>query len=124
KRVEPVAVRNYDRGLHGPGGIGRDRLCRRYIEAGTSPRRLTGGPAQILPVVDIQGEDAHPRATAIRLLPDAFVGQFALVARDAVKIITAAVVLDRLDEDRVLHAQRLKHDLAVDELRFRERRDQ
>jgi hypothetical protein len=46
------------------------------------------------------------KCAVICLLPDAFVNQFALVARGVVEIAPAAIGLDRIDEELMLNTQR------------------
>jgi hypothetical protein len=64
----------------------------------------------------------HPRSAIVRLLPDALISQFALVARDTVQIAAQAIGLDRLNEKLMLNTQRRNYRAATNELRLRKGR--
>jgi hypothetical protein len=59
-------------------------LCRGHVESRASPGRQNAGPAQILPVVNVQCEHTHPGATVVRWCRSRHIGETDCVAESAV----------------------------------------
>ena len=118
ERIKPVAVWDDDRGRHGPSGIGRNGSRRSYVKSGAAARGQHAGPAQILPVIDVEDKDTHPRPAIVRLLPDTLVYEFALIAHDTIDVAARPIGLDGLNEERMLNEQRRENWPAVDDARL------
>ena len=73
ERVQPIDVGDHDRRRSLPRGGRRGRTVQQSVVPGASPERLTGSPAQALPVVEVEREDAEPHLAAVGLLPNGFV---------------------------------------------------
>src|SRR5258708_38553549 len=80
---------------------------------------MLSGVAKILPVINVQGKDAHPWTGIVSLGPNAFVGQFAPIRPDPVEVVLKAVDLDGFNKVPMLRPQRLNHNSAIDSLRLR-----
>lgn len=74
--------------------------------------------SEIDPVVDIQCKDAEPGAIVVRLRPNAFVAQFAIVAMNRVYVTCHTIAFDRLNKPKVLTLQIFEEDpVSVDTAR-------
>ena len=73
---------------------------RHDVEPRATARRKMSRVSQVIPVIHVEGENAHPRTVFVRLAPDAFVIQVSFVAADAIQIVPRTVRLDGLNEER------------------------
>src|SRR5208282_3292311 len=124
ERVKLVATWDDDRRRYGPRGVGRNSSCRSHVKSSGAMRGQHAGSAQILPVIDVESEDAHPRPTVVRLLPNALVCQLAIVAHDTIEVAARPIGLDSPNKQSVLNEQRRDNGSAVDDARLGKGRNQ
>ena len=77
------------------------------------------GLSQVLPVVDIEREKAHPWTIIVCLIPYAFVDELPLIAGNPIQVLFRAIQFYLFDKRCVLWFQWFEDDLPVDVSRLR-----